>query len=62
MANWSNRGFENTLNEIYRKYLPILITENGLGAYDKLEDDKTIHDYYRIEYLKEHIKVDEKCQ
>lgn len=50
------QGFEITLNEIYSRYnLPLLITENGLGAYDKLEDGK-VHDNYRIEYLRDHIE------
>ena len=33
-----------------------MIVENGLGAIDKLEADGTIHDDYRIEYLRDHIK------
>lgn len=50
-------GFEITLNEVYSRYkLPILVTENGLGACDKLEENNEIHDDYRIEYLKEHIE------
>lgn len=50
-------GFEITLNEIYSRYqLPLIITENGLGAYDKLESDLTVHDPYRINYLREHIE------
>ena len=49
-------GFRNTLREVYSRYrLPIIITENGLGAYDKLEADGSIHDTYRINYLREHI-------
>lgn len=49
-------GLRFTLNYIYRKYqLPILITENGLGAYDKIEEDGTINDDYRIEYLSKHL-------
>ena len=32
-----------------------MITENGLGAKDVLEEDGTIHDPYRIEYIKKHI-------
>ncbi|PJI10557.1 MULTISPECIES: glycoside hydrolase family 1 protein [Clostridium] len=48
-------GFRVTLREVYDRYhLPVIITENGLGAYDKLEDD-TVHDDYRIEYYKEHL-------
>ena len=30
--------------------------ENGLGAVDVLEEDGSVHDGYRIEYLREHIK------
>lgn len=48
-------GFRATMRELYFRYhLPLLVTENGLGAYDKLEDGK-VHDPYRIAYLKEHI-------
>jgi 6-phospho-beta-glucosidase len=49
-------GFRVTLNEIYSRYhLPVLITENGIGAKDVLTNDGKIHDQYRINYLKEHI-------
>ena len=36
--------------------LPIVISENGLGAFDKLTEDGKVHDQYRIEYLSEHLK------
>ncbi len=36
-------------------HLPLMLCENGFGAPDVLEEDKAIHDTYRIEYLKEHI-------
>ena len=50
-------GFRNTLREVYSRYhLPIIITENGLGAYDKLEDGDKVHDPYRIDYLRDHIE------
>ena len=50
-------GFRNTLREVYSRYrLPIVITENGLGAYDTLTEDGKVHDPYRITYLREHIK------
>lgn len=50
-------GFRGTIREIYSRYhLPMLVTENGLGAYDKLTEDGKIHDSYRIEYLKQHIE------
>lgn len=42
---------------IYGRYQkPLLIIENGLGAKDVLESDGRIHDSYRIQYLKEHIR------
>jgi len=44
------------LNEIYDRYqIPIMVVENGLGQKDILEDDRTIHDEYRISYLSKHI-------
>ena len=50
-------GFRNTLREVYSRYrLPIIITENGLGAYDTLTEDGKVHDQYRINYLRTHIK------
>ncbi len=48
-------GLRYTLNEIYDRYhLPIMIVENGLGAWDK-EVDGEINDDYRIDYLRAHI-------
>ena len=49
-------GLRFTLNEIYDRYqIPVMVVENGLGAYDKVEEDGSIHDTYRIEYLRKHI-------
>lgn len=46
------------LNEFYNRYeKPLIIVENGIGAYDQKEEDGTIHDIERIEYLKKHIKA-----
>lgn len=51
------KGLRYTLHQLYDRYhLPIMIVENGLGATDVLENDFTIHDDYRITYLREHIK------
>lgn len=48
-------GLKYLCREITSRYrLPIVISENGLGAFDKLEDGK-IHDDYRIAYIKEHL-------
>ncbi len=50
-------GLRATAREIYSRYhLPLLITENGLGAYDTLTEDGKVHDPYRIEYLRKHIE------
>jgi len=55
-------GIRYVLNYLYRKYeLPILITENGLGAEDELAADGNIYDPYRIQYLREHIVAVQKA-
>lgn len=49
-------GLYNTLSQLTDRYqIPIMIAENGLGAIDTVEEDGSIHDVYRIEYLREHI-------
>ncbi len=51
-------GLRISLNKLYNRYQkPLFIVENGLGAYDKIEEDGTINDDYRIDYLREHIKA-----
>lgn len=50
-------GLRYALREITSRYnLPVVISENGLGAFDKKEEDNSIHDPYRIEFLKAHIE------
>lgn len=49
-------GLRYTLNIIYDRYqIPLMIVENGLGAYDEKAQDGSIQDKYRIDYLKSHI-------
>ena len=51
------KGLRYNLNVLYDRYqIPIMIVENGLGAYDQPEEDGCIHDTYRIEYMKKHIE------
>ena len=51
-------GLRTTLNTLYDRYMkPLFVVENGLGSADVLEKDGTIHDSYRIDYLREHIKA-----
>ena len=48
-------GLRITLNKLYDRFkVPLFIAENGLGAYDKVENGK-VHDPYRIDYLRRHI-------
>ena len=57
--NWTidPLGLKTTLQTLYDRYnIPIIITENGLGAKDELTDDGAVHDQYRIDYLKQHIE------
>lgn len=50
------KGLRYYLNEVYGRYqVPLMIVENGLGANDTVEADGTIHDPYRIAYLREHV-------
>ncbi|MCP0886635.1 6-phospho-beta-glucosidase [Ligilactobacillus sp. WILCCON 0076] len=50
-------GLRYILNWIQDRWdKPSMIVENGIGAYDKVQADGTIHDDYRIEYLKKHVE------
>ncbi|APB76699.1 glycoside hydrolase family 1 protein [Paenibacillus polymyxa] len=50
-------GFRTTLRQIYSRYhLPLIVTENGLGAFDKLEEGDVVNDPYRIDFFKKHIE------
>ncbi len=50
-------GLRYALNWFTDRYpVPLFIVENGLGAYDKVEEDGSINDDYRIEYFKMHIE------
>ncbi len=51
------KGLRYLLNEFYGRWqIPLMIVENGLGAEDKVEEDGSIHDAYRIAYMREHIQ------
>ncbi|SFC71395.1 6-phospho-beta-glucosidase [Bacillus sp. OV322] len=63
-TNWDweidPEGLRIGLRRLTSRYgLPILITENGLGEFDTLEDHDIINDDYRIDYLKSHVEA---CQ
>ena len=52
-------GLRYTLNELADRYpdTPLMVVENGLGMIDKREADGSVHDDYRINYLRDHIKA-----
>lgn len=50
-------GLRMTLRKVTERYnLPILITENGYGDNDILEENDTINDDDRIEFIKQHLE------
>lgn len=55
-------GFYNSLSQYWERYgVPLTIAENRLGALDTVEEDGSIHDEYRIEYLRQHIEQLKEC-
>ena len=51
------KGLRYSLNQIWDRYqIPMMVVENGLGAYDIKGEDGKIHDSYRIDYLRAHIQ------
>ena len=55
-------GLRIILINLYDRYQkPLFIVENGLGAKDSLTTSGKIHDDYRIDYLRMHIKAMERA-
>ena len=51
-------GLRISMVDLYDRYRkPLFIVENGLGAADVVNEDGTIDDQYRIDYLREHMKA-----
>lgn len=51
-------GLRIVLNDYHARYrVPMIITENGLGTPDELAADGHVHDPYRIDYLRAHVKA-----
>lgn len=50
-------GFYHCMSQYWDRYQkPLMVAENGFG-YEDLFVDGTVHDQYRIDYLREHIKA-----
>ena len=41
----------------YRPGMPIYVTENGIGAQETLNEQGTVDDQYRIDFVREHLEV-----
>ncbi|MGI8386219.1 6-phospho-beta-glucosidase [Robertmurraya sp. P23] len=55
-------GLRYSLNQLWERYeLPLFIVENGFGAVDVKEEDGSVNDDYRIDYLRSHIQEMEKA-
>jgi len=51
-------GLRVTCNTLYDRYeKPLFIVENGFGAVDTVEADGSIHDPYRIDYMRKHLEA-----
>lgn len=50
-------GLRICLNELYDRYhKPLFVIENGIGGLEEVTEDGKVHDEYRINYLRDHIK------
>lgn len=55
-------GLYNCLSQYWDRYqVPLMIAENGFGAIDKVENDGSIHDPYRVDYYRKHIEQLKEC-
>ena len=55
-------GLYNCLSQYWDRYqVPMMIGENGFGAIDNIEEDGSIQDVYRIEFLRKHIEMIREC-
>lgn len=61
-TEWMDKGIDPAglhvgMRKIYNRYgLPMIVTENGMAYSETLGEDGKIHDSYRIDYLREHIR------
>ncbi|MCR6109821.1 6-phospho-beta-glucosidase [Bacillus sp. A301a_S52] len=50
-------GLRVTMNQLWDRYQkPLFIVENGMGAVDELNENNTVEDDYRIEYMRDHLE------
>lgn len=50
-------GLRIILKDLYARYkMPIFVVENGIGVREELDENNTVIDDYRIDYLRKHIE------
>ncbi|WP_106078776.1 glycoside hydrolase family 1 protein [Mesoplasma coleopterae] len=50
-------GLRITLNQYWDRYqIPLFVSENGIGVFETLNENKTVEDDYRIKYLADHFE------
>ncbi|MBA4493972.1 glycoside hydrolase family 1 protein [Paenactinomyces guangxiensis] len=50
-------GLRIALKDLHARYrMPIFISENGIGVREELNENNTVEDDYRIDYLRQHIE------
>lgn len=56
---WSTdpEGLRFALNQYYDRYqVPLIVAENGMGFYEKMDENGCIHDDYRIEIVRNNVR------
>ena len=56
---WSTdpEGLRFALNQYYDRYqVPLIVAENGMGFYEKMDENGQIHDDYRIEVVRNNVR------
>lgn len=50
-------GLRIVLNEFYQRYnVPCFIVENGIGVKEELNENHTVQDPYRVDFIRKHIE------
>lgn len=61
-------GLRYTLHRLYDRYRkPLFVLENGIGMVEEPDQEKKVHDEYRISYIRDHLEqlllsIEEGCE
>ena len=56
LKSLSFTGLDQKVVNLDTEHIEPIVVENGLGAYDKIDEDGKVRDDYRIDYLRSHIE------